>query len=88
MTAFFKLSPLTASFVLILASVSAEGNKTLNSNANSAREIDYRSLSLQDCLALARKFNPILGGATERIWELTADYRAANPQIFPQINWG
>ena len=46
---------------------------------------DYRSLSLQDCLSLARRYNPALGGAMEKIRELTADYRAARSQFFPQL---
>ena len=47
--------------------------------------IDYQSLSLDDCLALAGKYNPALSGARERIRELIADYQAAKSQFFPQL---
>ena len=47
--------------------------------------IDYQAMSLEDCLALARKYNPVLGGATERIQELVADYQAVKSQFFPQL---
>ena len=47
--------------------------------------IDYQALGLEDCLSLARKYNPVLGGATERIRELVADYQAAKSQFYPQL---
>lgn len=46
---------------------------------------DYQSLSLEDCLALAKQYNPALGGAEEKIRELTAEYKAAQSQFFPQL---
>jgi outer membrane protein len=58
---------------------------TIKANAEAAQRIDYQSLSLEDCLALARKYNPVLGGATERIQELTADYQAAKSKFFPRL---
>jgi outer membrane protein len=49
------------------------------------QDLDYRSLSLEDCLFLARRYNPELGGAIEKIRELTADYHAAKSQFLPQL---
>ncbi|MGC8491559.1 MAG: TolC family protein [Syntrophobacteraceae bacterium] len=46
---------------------------------------NYNSLSLEDCLSLARRYNPALRGSVEKIRELTADYRAARSQFFPQL---
>ena len=45
----------------------------------------YKPLSLEDCLSLARRHNPALSGATERIRELTADYQAAKSRFFPRL---
>ncbi len=53
--------------------------------AETSHDPDFRSLSLEDCLALAQQYNPALGGAVEKIRELTADYRAAKSQFFPQL---
>lgn len=49
------------------------------------QEINYQALSLEDCLALALKYNPVLGGSKERIRELVADYDAARSQFFPRL---
>ena len=49
--------------------------------------IDYQALRLEDCQALARKYNPVLSGATERVRELVADYQAAKSQFFPQLTF-
>ncbi len=68
------------SFLLALAYLANTGL-----GAQTPRDPDYRSLSLEDCLALARRYNPALGGAVEKIRELTADYRAAKSQFFPQL---
>ena len=72
---------LVLSFVALLLALSSG----INANAETAQPLNYQSLSLEDCLALARQFNPALGGATEKIRELTADYRAAKSQFFPQL---
>lgn len=58
---------------------------TIKANADVAQKIDYQALSLEDCLALARKYNPGLIGATERIQELVADYQAAKSRFFPRL---
>ena len=58
---------------------------TITARAEVAQRIDYQSLSLEDCLALARKYNPGLIGATERIQELVADYQAAKSRFFPRL---
>jgi outer membrane protein TolC len=46
---------------------------------------DYQALSLEDCLALAHKYNPVLGASREKIRELVADYDAARSQFFPRL---
>jgi outer membrane protein len=58
---------------------------TITARAEVAQRIDYQALSLEDCLALARKYNPGLIGATERIQELVADYQAAKSRFFPRL---
>jgi len=59
----------------------------MNAGAETAQPLDYQSLSLDDCLALAGKYNPALGGATEKIRELEAGYRAAKSQFLPQLTF-
>ena len=87
MKAFFRLLSFAALFVLLLTAISAAGDKalTLEATDNTAQKTDYQSLSLRDCLALARRHNPALAGANEKIRELTADYRAAKSQFLPQL---
>ena len=46
---------------------------------------DYHALSLEDCLALARQYNPVLGASREKIQELVADYQAARSKFFPRL---
>jgi outer membrane protein len=46
---------------------------------------DYRALSLEDCLTIARKENPVLGASREKVQELVADYQAARSQFFPRL---
>jgi outer membrane protein TolC len=58
---------------------------SINAEAETPHERDYKSLSLEDCLALAGRYNPSLSGARERIGELVADYQAAKSQFFPQL---
>jgi outer membrane protein len=58
---------------------------SINALAETTRESGYQSLSLDDCLSLAGKYNPALNGAKERIQELLADYQAAKSQFFPQL---
>jgi len=58
---------------------------TFNANADETQMTDYQSLSLEDCLSLAGKYNPVLTGATERIRELVADYQAAKSKFFPRL---
>jgi outer membrane protein len=50
-----------------------------------AAEKDYQALSLEDCLALARQYNPVLAGSREKIQELVADYHAARSKFFPRL---
>jgi outer membrane protein len=46
---------------------------------------DYQTLSLEDCLALARQYNPVLAASQEKIQELVADYQAARSKFFPRL---
>jgi outer membrane protein TolC len=46
---------------------------------------NYQALSLEDCLALARKENPVLAASREKINELVADYQAARSKFFPRL---
>ncbi len=48
-------------------------------------ERDYQPLTLEDCLTLARKNNPVLAASRERINELVADYQAARSKFFPRL---
>jgi outer membrane protein len=50
-----------------------------------AQERNYQALSLEDCLAIARKDNPVLGASREKIQELVADYQAARSNFFPRL---
>ena len=53
--------------------------------AGAAAEKDFQSLTLDDCLALARKQNPVLGASREKVQELVADYQAARSKFFPRL---
>jgi outer membrane protein len=44
-----------------------------------------KTLSLADCLALARENNPVASQARERIHELVADYEAIRSGFFPRL---
>jgi outer membrane protein len=46
---------------------------------------DYQALSLDDCLVLARQYNPVLAASREKIQELEADYHAARSKFFPRL---
>ena len=46
---------------------------------------DYQTLSLEDCLSLARQYNPVLAASQEKIQELAADYQAARSKFFPRL---
>jgi outer membrane protein len=50
-----------------------------------AQERNYQALTLEDCLALARKENPVLSASREKIQELVADYQAARSHFFPRL---
>jgi outer membrane protein len=50
-----------------------------------AQEINYHALTLEDCLALAKKQNPVLGASREKVRELEADYQAARSMFFPRL---
>ena len=42
-------------------------------------------MSLEDCLSLARQYNPVLAASREKIQELTADYQAALSRFYPRL---
>jgi outer membrane protein TolC len=50
-----------------------------------AQEKDYQALSLEDCLSLARRYNPVLSASREKVQELVADYQAARSKFFPRL---
>jgi outer membrane protein len=50
-----------------------------------AGERDYRALTLNDCLTLARQYNPGLAASREKIQELVADYQTARSKFFPRL---
>ncbi len=50
-----------------------------------ATERDYQALSLDDCLALARQYNPVMAASREKIQELVADYQAARSEFLPRL---
>ena len=50
-----------------------------------AAEKDFQALSLEDCLALARKENPVLAASREKVQELVADYQAARSRFLPRL---
>jgi outer membrane protein len=45
----------------------------------------YQALTLEDCLTIAKKENPVLSASREKIQELVADYQAARSQFFPRL---
>jgi outer membrane protein len=45
----------------------------------------YQALSLEECLSLARKYNPVLSASREKVQELLADYQAARAKFFPRL---
>ena len=57
-----------------------------NARAETAKDGVYQSLSLEDCLALARENSPLLSGAAEKVRELLADYDAARSEFFPKLS--
>jgi outer membrane protein len=65
---------------LILSCLTAE-----RAYAELPPESDRQTLSLADCLALARDNNPVASQAQERIRELVADYEATRSSFFPRV---
>ena len=57
----------------------------LSSSIGVAQEKNYQALSLEDCLSLARQYNPVLGASREKIQELVADYQAAQSKFYPRL---
>ena len=57
----------------------------LSSSIGVAQEKNYQALSLEDCLSLARQYNPVLGASREKIQELVADYQAAQSRFYPRL---
>jgi outer membrane protein len=50
-----------------------------------ATSAGYQALTLEDCLTIAQKENPVLGASREKIQELVADYQAARSKYFPRL---
>jgi outer membrane protein len=63
----------------------ALGILVLGAGQAAAAEKDYRALSLEDCLVIARQQNPVLAASREKIQELMADYQAARSKFFPRL---
>lgn len=57
----------------------------LRADLTLAGEKDYQALTLEDCLALARQYNPVLSASREKVQELVADYQAARAKFFPRL---
>src|SRR3990172_5044356 len=51
-----------------------------------AQTIRHNSLSLSDCLSIARRNNPVLSASRAKIRELEADYQTALSSYFPKIS--
>ena len=58
---------------------------TLQAGEAGAMEKDYQALTLEDCQAVAREQNPVLGASREKVQELVADYQAARSKFFPRL---
>jgi len=69
-----SLMPLVAAALIIV-----------QAGAMAAPEKDYQALSLDDCLSLARQYNPVLSASREKVQELVADYQAARSKFFPRL---
>jgi outer membrane protein TolC len=67
------IGPVAAAIVFLQAGVMAAQGK------------DYQALSLEDCQAIAREQNPVLGATREKVQELVADYQAARSKFFPRL---
>jgi len=57
----------------------------LQAEIASAQGKYYQALSLEDCLVMARQYNPVLAASQEKIQELVADYQAARSKFFPRL---
>jgi outer membrane protein len=69
-----SLMPLVAAALIIV-----------QGGAMAAPAKDYQALSLEDCQAIARRQNPVLGASREKVQELVADYQAARSKFFPRL---
>ena len=69
------------SIILVLAGFML----AVQAGAGSPPAASYQALTLEDCLALARKENPVLAASREKIQELVADYQAARSSFFPRL---
>jgi outer membrane protein len=50
-----------------------------------AAAMDYRALTLDDCLVIAHQQNPVLAASREKIQELVADYQVARSKFLPRL---
>jgi len=79
-----KLMRLTSKDLSLIFSVAA-AIFMLQTGAAQAQEKKYQALTLDDCLSLARKENPVLSASREKVQELVADYQAARSKFFPRL---
>jgi outer membrane protein len=79
-----KLMRLTSKNLSLMFSV-AVAIFIFQAGAAQAQEKNYQALTLDDCLAWARKDNPVLSASHEKIQELLADYNAARSKFFPRL---
>jgi outer membrane protein len=75
----FPLRSFSSPIFLLLAAI------MLQAGSAPAQEKNYQSLTLDDCLSLARHYNPVLAASREKIQELVADYQAARAKFFPRL---
>ncbi|MEW6657327.1 MAG: TolC family protein [Thermodesulfobacteriota bacterium] len=57
----------------------------IQAGASAAQAKDYQVLTLEECLSLARQYNPVLAASREKVQELLADYQAARSRFFPRL---
>ena len=88
----FPFISITIIFIFVLSNTGVysategiAGTTVLLDDADATQKTDYHSLSLEDCLALALEYNPVLSGAKEKIRELVADYQATRSNFFPRL---
>ncbi len=75
----FPVRSFSSAIVLLLTGIILQAGIALSQEKN------YQALTLDDCLSLARQYNPALAASRERVQELVADYQAARSKFFPRL---